>query len=76
MAQATKVCEKDENATSDECDLSSDIKPASPWTWSSTGALDAQSIVDTAPDLEKLYPGVTSAGIKAFLDTSFTGTKP
>jgi NitT/TauT family transport system substrate-binding protein len=75
-AQATKICEKDENATSDECDLSSDIKPASPWTWSSTGALDAQSIVDTAPDLEKLYPGVTSNGIKAFLDTSFTGTKP
>jgi ABC-type nitrate/sulfonate/bicarbonate transport system substrate-binding protein len=76
QTQAQQVCEKDENASATECDLSSDIKPPTVWTWSSTGALNVQSIVDTAPDLEKLYPGVNDAGIKAFLDTSFTGTKP
>jgi NitT/TauT family transport system substrate-binding protein len=75
-AQAQQVCQKDENATATECDLSSDIDPPTVWTWSSTGALNVQSIEDTAPDLEKLYPGVTDTGIKAFLDTSFTGTKP
>jgi NitT/TauT family transport system substrate-binding protein len=75
-AAATEVCEKDENATAAECNLTDDIKPPTAWTWSATGALNVQSIEDTAPDLEKLYPGVTDAGIKAFLDTSFAGTNP